>query len=126
MSTVTKEFRVTASPHVMAKFEKFMAMLHFNSRFGHSAAFGMWLDGDGSDKFTLSPAPPRIVGSEVNLIGGVGYDVEMACDGYYGGLFIDRKRNCNWRVERTATLFKDGLPRETYPRESVTAPPEED
>lgn len=50
---ITKKFTVTASPETMKVFESFMALLHWNGRWGHSACFGMSFDGDGDGRFTV-------------------------------------------------------------------------
>jgi hypothetical protein len=79
---VTKTFTVTATPGVMRRFERFMALLHYNAGFGHSAHFAMFLDGDGWDKFELAEVDKRLK-NEVDVIGCVGRDVEIACTDKY-------------------------------------------
>lgn len=111
---VTKTFTITTSPDVMKRFERFLALLHWNSRFGHSSIFAMPLDGDGWDKVTISPEPQHA--KEVNLIGGVGFDVELARDGSYGGKFIQQRTATYWvkdnrlyrqRVNEEPEIVKD-------------------
>lgn len=109
---VTKTFTVTTSPELMARLERFLALLHFNSNFGHSGMFAMPLDGDGSEKIRVA----ELVGNaklarQVDLIGGVGYDIEVARSVGYSGRFIDRERDNRWSVygnDETATLMKNG------------------
>lgn len=55
---VTKSFTITASPTVMKRFERFLALLHYNSGWGHSANFVMPLDGDGADRFKVHDFKP--------------------------------------------------------------------
>jgi len=104
---ITKTFEIEASKEVMERFEKLLAMLHYNSRFGHSSLFGMFLDGDGDDKFTVENIDEnRRFG--VNAIGAVGYDVEIANSLNYSGLFVDRTRDSKWCVKEN-TLYKNGV-----------------
>lgn len=88
---ITKTFNITTSPEVMKCIERFFALLHWNSRFGHSSIFAMPLDCDGSDKVTVDPVPEHA--KEVELIGGVGFDVEIAQPYSYGGKFEAKHRS---------------------------------
>ncbi len=54
MDEKTKTFTITTSPKLMKRIERFLALLHFNSSFGHSATFAMSLDGDGCEKVKVS------------------------------------------------------------------------
>ncbi len=83
---ITKTFTITTSPSVMKCFERFLALLHWNSRFGHSSIFAMPLDGDGSDKVTVNPEPEH--STEVDLLAGVGLDIEIARENSYSGKFV--------------------------------------
>lgn len=51
--TVTKTFKIEASPNVMEAFEKFMAHLQYCGGAGHSANVAMSIDGDGADRFKI-------------------------------------------------------------------------
>ena len=103
---VTRTFKITTSPEVMRRFERFLAFLHWNSRYGHSGIFAMSLDGDGAERFTASPAPGH--SDEVSLCGGIGHQVGIAeSDGYHGG-YLDRERGSDWRVRPLAGLYKNG------------------
>jgi len=111
MPSVTKTFEITTSPSIMRTVERFFALLHYNSRFGHSAMFGMWLDGDGDDKVTISPEPEYR--DEVGLIGGVGGAVEIAQSDSFS--CCDYKPlGSEWEVkqlppqQKVATLLKNG------------------
>lgn len=106
--TETKTFTITTSPTVMRRIERFFALLHFNSNFGHSGIFGMPLDGDGSDKVKITPINKEL-GQQVGLIGGVGYDVEIANDGGYAGIFKDKNKHSYWYTRPGGTLYKDGF-----------------
>lgn len=44
---------IYASPEVAERFTRFMAALQHASNIGHSAGFVMYLDGDGSDRFSI-------------------------------------------------------------------------
>ncbi len=106
----TKTFEITTSPAIMRKLERFFALLHWNSRWGHSAMFGLWLDGDGEDAVTVAPEPGY--SDEVGLIGGVGVIIEIA--GYNGFSCCDTKEiGSNWQVKQmpvaqtAATLLKN-------------------
>ena len=79
---VTKSFTITASPAVMKRFERFLALLHYNSGWGHSANFVMPLDGDGSDRFRVHDFKPGYH-KDVEHIGSVGYGFEIALDDAY-------------------------------------------
>jgi len=87
----------------MKRIERFLALLHYNSAFGHSNLFAMHLDGDGSEKVTVTPITKEFKG-EVNLVGGIGGGVEIAGDGcYYAKKVIDLKRH--YLVKRSASLY---------------------
>ena len=111
----TKTFEITTSKTVMRVIERFLALLHHNSNYGHSACFGMWLDGDGSDKVSVKPRPKHA--GAVDAIGGVGYDVELAGPNSYSGIFKDKKRESEWKVESRAVLLKEGEVRKVMSRE---------
>ena len=106
MEKQTKIFTITTSPDLMKRIERFLALLHFNSGFGHSGLFGMFLDGDGCEKVEVSDLD-RNLRYEVEAIGGVGYHIEIAGSEGYGGRFVDSKRKCVWAVKPSATLYKD-------------------
>jgi len=76
-----KVFEITANSAVMRRFERFLSMLHYNSGWGHSALFAMPLDGDGNERFTVSPKPDY--SEDVELTAGIGGDVEIAYDNSY-------------------------------------------
>lgn len=114
MQKETQTFTVTATPDVMHRLERFLAMLHYNSGFGHSNHFGMYLDGDGSEKIDVHPIDKRLK-HEVDLIGHTGYDVEIANSRGYSGLYIDRHKIRSWRTGPAANLYKDGEIHETSP-----------
>lgn len=106
-----KVFTITASPGVMRRIERFLALLHHNSRFGHSATFGMPLDGDGEDKVTVDPTPDYA--GEVGMIGSVGGDIEIAYNDSYS-CFGLKEMGSSWVVQalpvetRVPTLLKNG------------------
>lgn len=114
MTTETKTFTITASPTLMRRIERFLALLHFNSSFGHSAIFGMALDGDGSEKVKVEPIDRRLA-SEVDCIGGVGYDIEIARDDSYSGYAVNRNRESRFWTGPAANLYLDGEIRRTVP-----------
>jgi hypothetical protein len=121
---VTRKFEITTSYEVMERIERFFALLHWNSRHGHSSVFGMALDGDGSDKVTVRPEPDHE--REVSLIGGVGGDVECASNNGFYCIFKQKDRK-HWRAEdgelrvdgKLHTLYLDKV----FPR-TVTRPSE--
>ena len=51
---VTKTFTVTtATEDLMTRFEMMLVQMQYNSRIGHSAYFGMFVDGDGWDQIEI-------------------------------------------------------------------------
>ena len=50
---VTKTFTITATPQMMLKIERFLAWMHFNTAWGHSATIALDCAGDGSDKVSV-------------------------------------------------------------------------
>jgi len=106
--SVTRVFKITSNPAIMARIERFLALLHYNSRFGHSGIFAMALDGDGGgEKITVEDIDAKL-SKEVDLIGSVGYDVETARDKSYGGKFIDRNRLSAWETRSPGELYRNG------------------
>ena len=104
---ITKTFTITANKRVMQRFERFLALLHFNSIFGHSSTFAMPLDGDGEDVFSVYPVPKEYK-QDVDLIGGVGLSVEIAYDESYSGANLDVFKANTW-VAKDAILYKGGI-----------------
>lgn len=102
---ITQTFEITAAPHVMERFERFLALLHHNSRFGHSGLFAMPLDGDGADTVEVSPKPRY--GHEVDLCGSIGGGVEIAHDNCYSALNT-RPLTHSYVVKTGGVLYKDG------------------
>ena len=115
MKRIKQTFEIETSPEVMERIERFFALLHHNSNFGHSATFGMWLDGDGSDKVSVSPKPRYA--KEVDLIGGVGGSIEIAGNNCYT-CCDTKKLASDWYVMTTGSLYKNGDLHSTYPRTS--------
>lgn len=114
MKKVTKTFEITTTLNIMKRLERFFALLHFNSGFGHSGLFAMSLDGDGNEKVNVASLDKRL-GYEVDAIGGVGYGVEIARDNSYGGAFLDNARQSKWYTGPAANLYKDGDVSRTIP-----------
>lgn len=79
MKTITKTFEITATPDVMKRFERFLALMHYNG--GHSATFGMPFDGDGSDVLKTNPPPEN--NEDRKYIGGFGPELEIAYNNSY-------------------------------------------
>jgi hypothetical protein len=86
---VKQTFTVTAPEDVMARFMRLLWMMQYSSSIGHSAYFGMPLDGDGSDRFYVQeivdlPQETKHAMAqqyeEANMSGGV----ELAFDGSFG------------------------------------------
>jgi hypothetical protein len=90
---------------LMERFERFLALLHFNSNFGHSSIFGMEMDGDGSEKIQVKDVN-RDYKNGVDLIGGVGYQIELADDHGYKGKFVDGKSHAFYYT-KDSSLYKD-------------------
>ena len=89
---IRKTFEITATENVMRKFERFLALMHFNG--GHSAAFGMAFDGDGWDRLQVKPSGGlEKYKKDASKIGGCGPGFEIAHDGSYWATFGDHKRN---------------------------------
>lgn len=50
---LTKTFTITANRDMMMKIERFLAWLHFNTKWGHSATIAIDCDGDGDDSVDI-------------------------------------------------------------------------
>lgn len=103
---VRKQFVVEGKADVVERLERFLALLSFNSAWGHSALFAMPLDGDGPDRLKVYGIR-KALAREVELIGGVGYDVEIAYDDCYSGKYIDRQKESAFKTGQKGVLFKD-------------------
>lgn len=104
MKHIKRTFEIETSPEVMERLERFFALLHHNSNFGHSGLFAMPLDGDGCDKVVVSPKPR--FAHEVDLAGSIGGDVEIAGNGCYTAKKTS-SLNSSWIVKPGAVLYKD-------------------
>ena len=105
MKQIEKTFTIKTSPEVMRRFERFLALLHFNSCFGHSGTFAMPLDGDGGDKVIISPKPKY--SREVDLVSGIGGHVEIAYNDSYGVGFLSERKS-EYIVKSVPSLIKNG------------------
>lgn len=101
---IKKTFEIETSPEVMERIERFFALLHHNSSFGHSGIFAMPLDGDGADRVVVSPKPR--FAHEVDLCGSIGGDVEIAYDKSYTAKNFKESKSY-WEVRSVAGLYKD-------------------
>lgn len=110
---VTETFTISAAPEVMQRFKRFLALLHYNSGWGHSAYFAMPLDGDGADRFRIHDFKPGFA-SDVELIGSVGQGVEIALnDGYTTKDFADVAHHYvskDGKLERDGVVIKEKQP----------------
>jgi hypothetical protein len=111
---ITKTITITTDSTMMKRIERFLALLHYNSCFGHSGLFGMYLDGDGWEKVKVEGLDRRLA-LEVDAIGGVGYDIEIAQDNSYIGKFTQRNIEHKWYTGPAANLYKDGCVVKTIP-----------
>lgn len=50
---ITKTFMITTDKCMMQKIERFLAWLHWNTRWGHSATIAIDCDGDGDNDVTV-------------------------------------------------------------------------
>lgn len=106
INKITKTFTITTSTEVMRRFERFLALLHLNSHWGHSATFAMPLDGDGPDRFEVADLDFSLVKKDVNLIGNVGHEVEVAYNDSYGT--VAKKRDAKRYTAKDGILYRDG------------------
>ena len=113
MARIKRTFEIETSPEVMERLERFFALLHHNSNFGHSGTFAMPLDGDGDDKVTIDPAPR--FKCDVDLTGGIGGDVEIAYNNCFSVKDFKEVKS-DYIVKSSATLYVDGEPKKTYPK----------
>lgn len=114
MERIVKTFEIETSIDVMRRIERFFALLHHNSNYGHSSTFAMPLDGDGADKVKVTPTPG--FAQEVDAIGGVGGSVEIA----YSDSFTCKDLHdlsSHWNTRMVAGLFKNGKLMKTIPRD---------
>lgn len=90
---ITKTFTITASPKLIKRLERFLALIHFSSNWGHSGIFGMPLDGDGSDRIQVEPIDKNLRPG-VDRVTGYGFGIELAMDHGFSGdhLSKDDKR----------------------------------
>lgn len=105
---ITKKYEITFSdPYIMERFERLLALFHFNSSFGHSGMFGMSLDGDGPEKIKINSFSPKYC-HEVDAIGDANYDIDIAIDNGYSGRYINKEKEPKYKVGPAAFLSKDG------------------
>ena len=67
---ITREMKISATPEVWLKLERFFALMHFNR--GHTAIFGIAFDGDGADAFKIDPPPREELRKPAQRIGDAG------------------------------------------------------
>lgn len=82
LETIT--ITVTATKPVMERFKRLIARLQRNCHIGHSAKVGMFIDGDGWDKFKVEGIDLMAYMANGRPDAAAGYDFEMAGEnGYY-------------------------------------------
>ena len=86
---ITKTFTITASPRLIKRIERFFALIHFSSNWGHSGLFGMYVDGDGPDCINVEPLD-KTLRSGVDRVTGWGFGVEIAGDGGFYGAHLEK------------------------------------
>lgn len=121
--TIKRTFTIETTPLLMRRFERFLAMLHHNSAWGHSGLFAMPLDGDGVEKIKVSPKPG--FQDEVCLVGGIGGAVEIARTDTYVAMNLAPLRS-RWTVAPSASLYRDGELHRTYPDAREMDRPQDD
>lgn len=81
----TKTFTITANPEMMLKIERFLAWLHFNTAWGHSATIAIDCDGDGSDEVTVT--------ENQTGLGDIGHLEEHR---HYAGHLREKTKSVEW------------------------------
>ena len=73
-------YEIKMDPGMKTRFDGLVAMLHYNSGWGHSAYFATWCDGDGADQFHVVKGldESEALRKAVNDVGGRGGDVEIS------------------------------------------------
>lgn len=85
---IKKTLTISADAETWAKFERFLALMHYNA--GHSAIFGMAFDGDGADTLKVDPAPDEALRKPAQRIGDAGPELEIAGVNSYTARKLDR------------------------------------
>ena len=104
---VTKTFTVTAEPEVMERFERLLCLMQHSTLVGHSGIFGMYLDGDGADRFKIKEGLAQYRKGAAKIT-GVGYSVELATGEGYSGLMQDRNSNNRWSYDDKGKFTGEG------------------
>lgn len=97
MTNETRTYKITGDKGTLDRFEGLLNLLHWAVAFGHSGKIGMPLDGDGPESFTIEQPMDRRAADKVF---GVGYDVELAFDESFSGIFTDKNRKPKWSYLR--------------------------
>lgn len=103
MSLVTKTYIIIATPDTLQKFERFLALMHYNA--GHSGCFAMQFDGDGHERLNVNPAPDESFRNSAQKIGTTGASIEIALINAYHGRFINLDKT--WYVSDIDGLRKE-------------------
>jgi hypothetical protein len=108
MEKITKTFTITCKPYLMKRFENLLSMLHLYCSWGHSTMVAMFIDGDGSDDFKIDGFNvTKIPRNDIDLISGVGTDIEIAGENQFDGINIDKTPKNFWYA-KNGTLYKNG------------------
>lgn len=96
-STEVYAFEVEMDRDTAKRFQGLLAMLHYNSSWGHSSLFGMWCDGDGADHFHVVKGLDEAedLRKAVSNVGSIGGDVEVSSwdSGKFRAEMLDRDRD---------------------------------
>jgi hypothetical protein len=91
MEKITRTFTITAPEDVMERFERFLALMHFNA--GHTATFCMPFDGDGADTLRVTPSVTlEKYKEDSQKIAHCGPEFEIAGDNCYRAVSGDYTR----------------------------------
>ena len=101
---ITREMKISATPEVWLKLERFFALMHFNG--GHTAIFGIAFDGDGADAFKIDPPPREELRKPAQRIGDAGPTLEIANENSYTAKHV--KVEGFYVMRDSDVLLKDG------------------
>ena len=93
----SQTYTITASPEVIERFERFLAMLTVSSSSGHSGTFGMSFDGDGAEEFLVPRTNLTKYSEGAKRLMSVGYHIEIANRYGFTGIFMDWDKKSDWQ-----------------------------
>lgn len=104
---IRKSFTIEATPELLLRFERLLALLHFNTAINMDQQFGLLMKAE--DQFVVEDMNFKHAPlDEIALITTIPYDTYLATEDGYTGTFTDPDQPSRWCTYPPNRLYEDG------------------